>query len=304
MNGTAYSSASNSITAIPGLNITLAGTGTTTVSVGATGGALKALGIMDSGEGLAHETVKARDAAFTVDGTTFLRSGNTVSDAVQGLTFSLKRAGTTAVELSEAAGSLLDKVKDWVSKYNDVVSSLKTKIQYNAKTKTAGPLNGDFLAGELFTKLRLNATKPVAGLTPLDSLDDVGISTGNFGSANADKLVIDEAILGEKLSSARQDMMRLFGAPTEAEPDPTSGIARDISGLADSYTHSQIGLVAQHETMLESRIESLQKQVDGWEDRLARREVELFRKYTQMEVQLSRMRNRMAALGSSLDKLV
>jgi len=304
INRSTRSSASNTVTAIPGLNITLSGTGTTTVSVSATGGVLKALGVMDSAGALAHETVKAQDAVFTVDGTTFVRSQNTVSDAVSGLTFSLKRAGTTAVELSEAQGSLLDKVKAWVSKYNDLVSSLKTKIQYDVKTKTAGPLNGDFLAGELFTKLRLNATKPVAGLTPLDSLDDVGISTGNFGSADADRLVIDEAVLEEKIGSARQGIMRLFGAPTSAEPNPTSGIARDISGLADSYAHSRTGLVARHETMIESSIESLQKQVDGWEDRLARREVELFRKYTQMEVQLSRMQNRMAALGSSLDKLV
>ena len=56
--------------------------------------------------------------------------------------------------------------------------------------------------------------------------------------------------------------------------------------------------------MIESSVESLQKQVEGWEDRLARREMELFRKYTQMEVQLSRMQNQMAALGASLDKLI
>ena len=304
VNGTAYSSSINTVITVPGLSLALSGTGTATVSVSAGGGVLKALGIMDSGDALAHEATKAQDAVFAVDGTTFSRAQNTISDAVQGLTLTLKRTGSTAVELSEASGSLLGKVKDWVAKYNDIVSSLKAAMQYDAKSKTAGPLNGDLLAGELYTKIRLNAMKLVPGLTPLDSLDDVGIATGRFGSPDAERLVVDEAVLSEKMSSARLDVMRLFGAPTESEPYPTNGIARDFSGLADSYVHSQTGLVPRRETMIESSVESLQKQVEGWEDRLARREMELFRKYTQMEVQLSRMQNQMAALGASLDKLI
>jgi len=304
VNGTAYTSSTNTVTTVTGLDLSLSGAGTATISVGATGGVLKSLGIMDPGDALAHEAAKAQDAVFNVDGTTFSRAQNTVSDAITGLTFALKRTGSTAVELSEASGSLLGKIKDWVAKYNDAVSSLKQAMQYDTKTKTAGPLNGDSLASDLYTKLRLSATKPVPGLVPVDSLDDVGITTGNFGSANADRLVVDETVLSEKISSARLDVMSLFGAPAEGELDPTGGIARDLSSLADRYVHSQTGLVPLHETMIESGIESLQKQVDGWEDRLARRETELFRKYTQMEVQLSRMQNRMAALGSSLDKLI
>ncbi len=304
VNGIAYSSSTNTVTTLSGLDLTLSGTGTAAITVSAVGGVLKSLGIMDSSDALAHEAGKAQDAVFNVDGTTFTRAQNTVSDAISGLTFTLKRAGSTAVELSEASESLLGKVKDWVAKYNDAVSSLKAAMQYDTKTKTAGALNGDSLASDLYTKLRLSATRPVAGLVPIDSLDDVGIATGTFGSANADKLVVDETVLTEKLSSARSDVMKLFGAPGEGEPDPTGGIARDLSSLADRYVHSQTGLVPLHETMIGSSIESLQRQVDGWEDRLARRETELFRKYTHMEVQLSRMQNRMAALGSTLDKII
>jgi len=300
INGAAYTATSNTATTIPGVTVTLASAGTTDITVSASGGVLKSLGIMDSTDALAHETVHATDAAFTIDGYSFARSSNNITDAVPGLTITLKKTGSTTVEIAEAAETLLGKVKDFVAKWNEVVGSVLSKTKYDAKTKKAAILSGEILARDLAMKLRLTATKPVAGLITIDSLADIGIKTGTYGSADADKLVIDEEVLKEKLNSARTDVMKLFGAPTSDVPAPTDGIALKMFELTDSYVHFQTGFVPQRTTTITATIDSLQKQVGSWEVRLGKREAELYKKYSRMEVQLTRMQNQM----STLNKLI
>lgn len=300
VNGTSYTSSTNTVATIPGVSLTLVGTGSATVTVSASGGVLRSLGIFDSAGNLAHETVPAQDAVFAIDGYVFRRSNNNVTDAITGLTINLKKVGTTTVEIAESSEELLKTVKDWVSKYNDVVDFLKQKTKYDLKAKSSGPLTGDSLARDLLSKLQLKAIYSVPGLTTINSLDDIGITVGKFGSADADKLVIDEDKLKEKLNSNKQDVMKLFGAPTQDVPSPTDGIALGMWNLIDSYTHSQTGLVPRHTNSIDLVIQSLQKQVEDWEIRLARRESELYAKYSKMEVALTRLQNQ----AGTLNKLI
>jgi flagellar hook-associated protein 2 len=189
-----------------------------TITIAETGGTpAQELGLLvwdnTSSQWVTNDTSKAQDAHFFLNGQEYTTSSNTISNAIPGLTITLKKAGTTQVTIEQDVDAVADKVKAWVDALNDAISFLKEKTSYDSEKKTGGPLAGDSLARNILTSLRNTISRAVSGLpSSLNEMSEVGVKTGAWGTADYGKVVFDREKFKTQLLSDENGVAKLFGA--------------------------------------------------------------------------------------------
>lgn len=183
------------------------------VSAKATGTA-NAVDVDTSGApaGLQSTTVLRAAADATIDlggGVVVTRSSNTVTDLVEGLTLTLKKAGETVTVTTEPdADAAVDAVKSFVNALNSTLSTLSDLTKYDAGTDTAGVLQGDPTARQLILDLRGSLSQAVTGIgseARYQTFSAVGISADRYGVVQ-----IDEEKLRAALETGFADVEALF----------------------------------------------------------------------------------------------
>lgn len=163
------------------------------------------------------QTQTAQDATLTIDGIAVTKSSNTITDAIEGVTLSLLKGGSSTATLSvtrDTAG-IRSAVDGFVKAFNDASTSLKNLTAYNATTKTSAILQGDSTTLSIQSQLRsvLNTALPYAngGLT---TLSDLGISFRKNGTLSLDFVKLDQV-----LADSTKNVSTLFaavGKPTDS----------------------------------------------------------------------------------------
>ncbi|KXG76353.1 flagellar filament capping protein FliD [Thermotalea metallivorans] len=161
------------------------------------------------------------DAVFTLDGVAGMkRSSNQF--AIDGVTYTLKAVGATTVNVNADTDALVEKIKGFVSKYNDVIDKINSEFT-EKRYRDYMPLTDDQKKEMSEKEIELWEKKAKSGLLrsdPIlqkittdmrkalyDSVKDVGINLYEIGITSSSlwqdrgKLVIDE----EKLKKAVQD---------------------------------------------------------------------------------------------------
>ncbi|MDP2689841.1 MAG: flagellar filament capping protein FliD, partial [Deltaproteobacteria bacterium] len=91
----------------------------------------------------------AQDASVNVDGLTYTRSTNNISDIITGVTLDLKSADAVnplTLSVSRDTDEITKRIQAFVDGYNGVVDYIKSKNRYDSETKTAGEFFGDSVA--------------------------------------------------------------------------------------------------------------------------------------------------------------
>ncbi|HHV79241.1 MAG TPA: flagellar filament capping protein FliD [Firmicutes bacterium] len=164
------------------------------------GGVLQSLG-------LTSNTLQVPlDAHIRIDSVDVWRSSNTISDAVNGVTFELKGLGTTQVKVEMDDAAVVSAVKAFVEEYNKTVDAINAETSYDSTTKKAGALFGEISLLGLQSQIRRILSDVRSG--------DVGITTVNYaaGVGAGGHLKLDEQKLLDALQADRHAVMRLFGA--------------------------------------------------------------------------------------------
>ncbi|OYY10467.1 MAG: hypothetical protein B7Y67_15040, partial [Polynucleobacter sp. 35-46-11] len=92
-----------------------------------------------SAGGLSTSTVSsAQDAAFTMNGTSFTRSTNSISDVITGVTLNLVKDSGTAqvINVARGADGSQKTITDLITAYNDLIATYKT-MTANANNSTS-----------------------------------------------------------------------------------------------------------------------------------------------------------------------
>jgi flagellar hook-associated protein 2 len=186
------------------------GTGTTsgkiTLAETTSGGPLNSLGIaagtvdspttpttLTGGTASAGAQI-SQDAQFVVNGTTLNRKSNVVTDAVDGVTFTLKQGGqTTATTFGVTldTGTITSQLQDVVSKFNAVVTAVSTG------SKSGGALATDPTIKNLLSQVRAALGGVPAGLSasnPYQTGADVGLKTNRDGTLSLDTTILKAAL--------------------------------------------------------------------------------------------------------------
>jgi flagellar hook-associated protein 2 len=158
------------------------------------------------------ELQSGRDARFKVDGNYLSRTSNTISDAIGGVTLNLKKAeeGTTiTLNVHRDVDGLTGQIKDFVSKYNEVMDFVKAQMTYDTEAQQPGGiLFGDGTLRSVKNDLVALLVSPVSGVSSQFSiLGQVGISLDKEGT-----LTVNESTLKGYLQSNFDDVKKLFAA--------------------------------------------------------------------------------------------
>jgi len=196
-----------------GNNISIAEltSGTPTNTIGIAAGTI-------SGSTLTGGTTSAAqpgvDAKFTLDGVQLTRSSNSVSDAVNGVTFNLlqgDQAGTTTLTVTPDASTASIDLQAVVSSYNTLIQT------YGTDSAQGGALAGDFTSRSLIDQITQALTGPAAGLSSssvYNSAASLGLSTNKDGTLSLDTTKFQNAFTADP--TAAKNVFTTSGISTNA----------------------------------------------------------------------------------------
>ena len=233
------------------------------------------------------QTLAAQNALLTVNGIAITSASNTVSEAIQGVTLTLKNTTATPASLTVArdTAAINTAASGFVDAYNALASQIKSRSAYGTDGKEGGPLAGDSTLRLMQEQLRNIFITPASGGT-LTSLAQVGISSQKDGS-----LLLDSSKLNIAMAANYTDVTNLFssstGYATRLEAWATSALG--AGGLIDSRTQS-----------LRQYVRDRNEEIDRLEIRMTALEKKYTTEYTNLNLMLSRMNSTSTFLTQQL----
>jgi len=207
------------------------------------------------------QTQSAEDASIIIDGSSTATTSTTntfkfTTGGLAGVTLDVKsltgidNADTAKLDISRDNTTAINAVKSFVNKFNSLAETIKSLTSYDAKTKQAGPMQGDAGIRSVDSQLR----RMLGGSIDGQSLSDMGVSVQRDGT-----LSFDSSKLQTALDQNRSGTMKLFTG-TEASENVAA-----IDGLADRFS-SYLDSLLSSKGPLNSRLDSLSKGIDRIDD--------------------------------------
>lgn len=250
------------------------------IEVTSSGGGLAALTYVEGGPGNGLTQIDpAQDAQVTIDGIAVGSAGNTISDAIEGVTLNLLSAQPgTAIDITVAAdrSAAVSAVGAFVSSYNALVGTSLQLASFNATTGSAGPLLGD----STLRAVRNDLSKALATRdngAAFESLSAIGVRVALDGT-----LSVDNAALTEALDSSSASVAALVSE------DGVLGQA--LAGVFDRFLGSDGVLVTRSENLNDTQ-RALDRQQEQLDLRLTATETRLRAQFTALDSLLSRLQS-------------
>ncbi len=132
-------------------------------------GTLAGLKLGSAGQANALQTLQpAQDAQLSIDGLAITRTTNTITDALSGVTLSLKQADagvTVNMTIGVDTAALQGNVQSFVDAYNSLQTLISDQFKFDANTGVGGVLAGDPLLTTIQSALSSRLLQTVPGLT-------------------------------------------------------------------------------------------------------------------------------------------
>lgn len=158
-----------------------------------------------------QQTSAAQDTLLNVNGIAVQSHTTDVSDAISGVTISAKQTGASSLTVARDTASVTKAINGFVSAYNSLNSTISKLTAYNADSKQAGALQGDFTVRGIQSQLRGQLGQAVEGLDGLTTLSQIGVSFQKDGS-----LAVDTTKLNTAMTNNYSDIAGLFAAVGQA----------------------------------------------------------------------------------------
>ncbi len=234
-------------------------------------------------------TQPASDAQISVNGVSISSASNTVSDAIAGVTFTLKATGASATTLTigQDNAAIAAKMKAIVTAYNDVMTYYSTNTVYNKEEDLIGALFGESSSRRVISGIGdfISDSYSVGGA--FSALSQIGVSTNRDGT-----LTFDEDEFKEKLDSNYSDVSKLFTSSS----GPIQALQKQID---DYYIDSDTGVLTSAADSLEESIKDNEERIEKMQERLDTYEAMLRTQFTALEKTLASIRSSQDALTSA-----
>lgn len=250
------------------------------IEVTSSGGGLAALTYVSGGPGNGlTEVDPAQDAQVTIDGIAVGSAGNTISDAIEGVTLNLLSAkpGTT-INITVAAdrSAAVAAVGAFVSSYNALVGTSLQLASFNATTGSAGPLLGD----SSLRAVRNDLSKALAARdngAAFESLSAIGVRVALDGT-----LSVDNAKLSKALDSSQAGVAALVAKD--------GALGQALNSVFDRFLGSD-GVLVTRSANLNDTQRALDRQQEQLDLRLTATEARLRAQFTALDSLLSRLQS-------------
>ena len=223
-----------------------------------------------------------QDAQITIDtGLVITSTSNTINGAIEGLTLELRATGSTELNIEADSEELAGNLQAFVDAFNGVVDLL------DAQTAEGGALEGSSLARTVKSRLSSTMTSVVDDTATYRLAADVGLSLDRDG-----KLSLDRSKLDTALANDYQAVVDLFTAN-----GTSTGVAVAVAQLSDDITDFTGGLIATRKDGIDDQIRRIDDDIENKNRSLELYETMLNRKFTAMELAISRLQQQSGFLG-------
>lgn len=197
------------------------------------------------GSGALNEQVKSQNAVVNVNGIDIIRQSNTVTDALPGVTLTLKAPSTADETLSVTRSTDDNKkaVTDWVTAYNSLQSTINSLTKYEppatgatAQNSSNGVLMGDSTIRGVQSDLRALLTNVQTGSYAI--MAQLGITQDPLKGADGTlgNLKIDDKKLTQALTDDPAGVQAYF-----AGDGKTTGFATQMNNRLTDMLSTSVG---------------------------------------------------------------
>jgi flagellar hook-associated protein 2 len=185
------------------------------------------------------EMQAAQDAVIKIGNSTIVKSSNTITDAIEGVTLNLLKADASSpltLTVSASTSDANSSIKDFVDAYNSMMDFLNTQLSYDKDTKTANPLLGDPTVTEIRNKIGrvVTGTIPGLGTSSYTNLSQIGITSGS----KTGKLSLDGAKIASALAANPDRVAKLFIGTATATNQAVSFVTKTSATQTGTYSVS------------------------------------------------------------------
>jgi len=233
----------------------------------AAGLSLLAFDASTGGSSNLEEKIAAQNAQVVVDGITVASPKNTLSDALEGVSLTLAKEGSTTLTVSRDTTGAVAAVQGFIKAYNDLHKLVQAASAYDADKKQGGILLGDATLRGIQNGLRTALGQSITGSGNASTLASIGVSFQRDGT-----LALDTTKLTAALGDPNSNVSAFFasgGRATDSEVTFHSATADAKPGIyALSVSHlatrgSAAGSVAAGTTITAGMNDALTFSVDG-----------------------------------------
>lgn len=234
------------------------------------------------------------DAEFSVSGLTLTRSTNTVSDAIDGVSFTLKKTGTTALNVTQSS-DVENKLRTFVNSFNTVQSLIAVQYQKDSKSRPTGILAGEATLRNIQQQLR-DAVGTISNDNGgvFNSLSQIGISSTGTG-----QLDFDSTVYAEKFKNNPDDIRSLLFGKTTSD----SGIFQNFSTISKGLSDSAKGSVATAITGYENSIKSINETISKRTENINALKASLTKKFSAVDAAIGVLNSQQTSLTSLIKSL-
>jgi flagellar hook-associated protein 2 len=250
-------------------------------------------------DGTAYKYFKSQsstDAEFTLNGVSFTRSSNKVTDALTGVTLNLTTTATDPITLtvSNEQVSARPKLDALVKAYNDLYSLYKEQTASSIDVATRGILNSDFAVTSVMRQLVSGLTLPMTNMTggALDGQTD--LSSMGLKLLDSGKLAVDDTLY----ASASGTLQTRLSAGIRIGYNGTSDLSSQISDMLLSGGAIQDRIDSETTTQSD-----LNKRKTALQDKLIGVQARYTAQYASLDALLFKLQGTSDSLKSALDGL-
>lgn len=234
----------------------------------------------------------AGDAIVHISSVEVHSATNTISDAIDGVTLTLKKEALGTVDTLTVANddsAVQGKVNAFVTAYNALATQIASLRSYDAATAKAGPLLGDAMLLNIEAQLRRSVSSPVAGAAePYNTLANVGVAFGTDG-----KLALDATRFQAAMAANSTAVGALFGS--------ANGVAKQLDGFLETQL-SSAGGIATRNAGIDAQRKDLNKRAEALELRMIAVQARYQKQFSALDSLLSRMQSTSSYLTQQLSQ--
>lgn len=223
---------------------------------------------------------------------TINRSSNTMADVISGVTLNLQAQdvdNSVTISITQDNTAVKEGISEFVKAYNDVVSFVNERTNFDVETRERGIFVGDSMARTVIDRIRQATFSQVSGLTTFTSASQIGFETQTGdGTIKLNDTALDEA-LSQNYSAVRDLFIQ---NPTTG----TDGIAELLVDAVDALDDIETGA-------LTLRQNSLTRQIDSFSKQIATQEAALSVFEEQQRIKFANLDGLLASLQGQLDSL-
>ncbi|MBD5805131.1 Flagellar hook-associated protein 2 [Azoarcus sp. Aa7] len=246
--------------------------------------------------GSMQQTIPAADAVAIIDGITVTKSSNVITDAIAGVTLTLKaknEGSPTTLQVSTDNDAIKKGIEAFVKAYNDLNSQIRTETNFNAASGQAGALNSDSAVRSVRDQLRQIVSSDLsAAAGGLTRLSDVGIAFAVDGS-----MTINSSKLEQVLADPNKDIAGLFAGNSSV-----SGIAAQLSDRIGDMLAAD-GTISTRTESYNQTIAGFKSRIEGFERRMTAIEARYRRQYSALDTLVASMNTTGTFLAQQLASL-